>query len=70
MLWKETQVVWSTYYVLLRTSASETWLTFHTETRLQDCHLLIGHCECERGGGRFPRVFLYSDRTCLVGRDD
>lgn len=59
-----------TYYVLLRTSASETWLTFLTETRLQDCHLLIGHCKCERGGGRFPRVFLYSGRTCLVGRDD
>ena len=50
MLWKETEVVWSTYYVLLRTLVVETWLTFLMETRLQDCHLLTG--VCVGGGGR------------------
>ena len=42
MLWKETQVVWSTYYVLLRTSAFSTDISHRdtpTETRLEDCHL-------------------------------
>ena len=65
MLWKETQVVWSTYYVLLRTSASETLLTFLTETRLQDCHLLIGHCECERGGGAVSSGVLVQRQNLL-----
>ena len=50
MLWKETEVLWSTYYVLLRTLVVETWLTFLMETRLQDCHLLTG--VCVGGGGR------------------
>ena len=35
MLWKETQVVWSTYYVLLRTSAFSTDISHRdTPTRL------------------------------------
>ena len=51
MLWKETEVVWSTYYVLLRTLVVETWLTFLMETRLQDCHLLTGVCVLGGGGG-------------------
>ena len=58
MLWKGAQVVWSTYYALLRTSGSETRLTFFMETRLQHCHLLTVVCVLGGGGWGGGEGFL------------
>ena len=50
MLWKKTQVLWSTYYVLLRTSAFSTDIS-HRDTRLPP--FLLGSVSVSGGVGEF-----------------
>ena len=49
MLWKKTQVLWSTYYVLLRTSAFSTDIS-HRDTPTRLPPFLLGSVSVSGGG--------------------
>ena len=52
MLWKKTQVLWSTYYVLLRTSAFSTDIS-HRDTPTRLPPFLLGSVSVSWGVGGF-----------------
>ena len=57
MLWKKTQVLWSTYYVLLRTSAFSTDIS-HRDTPTRLPPFLLGSVSVSGGWGGSSGVLV------------